>query len=123
MSEHEKVLNEGVRLHKIHGVSRSGHYGSFGGLEVYREPVHSERSFASDYTPSQREADSKSYWAWREKVADKLPLMTLSERLSAEKQAEEFEETGRYFPAQKLYKRILEVRQLNPNAEPNRLTQ
>ncbi len=108
MSEHEQVLNEGMKMHKQYGLPPRS---SFGRRELYSVPSSQPRQFryVDDSTPSQREQASREYWSLREKAVDSRRLDTLTERLSAEKEALEFEEIGRFTPAKKLYERLLSI--------------
>lgn len=115
MSEHEQVLNEGIKMHKQFEVPRRS---SSMGWGLYALP-ESPRQFryVDDSTPSQREQAAREYWSTREKTINLLSLSTLSEKQSGEKLAEEFEERGMYSAAQKLYKRLLEAQQWSIKAE------
>lgn len=116
MSEHEHVLNEGIKMHNQQGMPARG---SSMGRELYSIPrtLPRQSRYVDDFTPNQREQAAREYWSLREKTINLVSLTTLSERQSAEKLAEEFEERGMYLAAQKLYKRLLEAQQWSTKAE------
>ena len=114
MSQHERVLNEGSRMHKVHGTSR----GWSGRLDLMTIPQFSTR----DYTPSQREYDLRHSLNWLEDSVDSIPLTTYDKRHSAEQYAEQFEEIGSYTPARKLYERLLQYQQTSLNSDSYELS-
>ncbi len=107
MSEHERVLNEGINVHKQHAVPNLHSW------PLDRIPY----SIVNDYTPSRREYDLRNSLRWLEGSIESLPLNSLSHRQTAEGYAEQFEELGMYAPAQKLYERLVAAKQADKEVD------
>ncbi|MBX9951010.1 MAG: tetratricopeptide repeat protein [Candidatus Obscuribacterales bacterium] len=112
MSEHERVLNEGIQLHKISKPAGVIGVGRFSFPEQARDTGSSK--WRNDSLPSHIQATKENLTHWRRIQSKHLPLYTYSQAVEAVKFAEQSEELGMYDPAVLLYRRILEEQKINP---------
>ncbi len=108
MSQHERVLNQGIQMHKEHGAGKA----------FWSDPpMFPMQKTANDYSPSRQEADLRASLRWLESSINSLPLTTRKQRQTAEGHAEQFEQLGMYAPAKKLYERLLAAQQTDPKTD------
>ncbi len=103
MSDHERVLNEGVNLHKqSRRYSNSRFPSEFSGFYA-----RSTMATRLDNTPPGETTPRATLLGWRNIQARRLPVDELSDRQKAMDYAEQSEEFGMYAPAVTLYERLL----------------